>query len=225
MSSFFAGLFGGKNDTLNKDIDQSGAISSFGTGVGEADVTAANKFDQALLSGDPTVTAEALAPEISGAQTRAQQQKLQGANFGTRSGGTAAANEAADADLNTSIFGMEGGLKSQAASTLGSLGISEQNLGISANAQQAQQSQQRMENNNNSILGKAITEGVSAAESAGLKAALPTAAPGAKRSSSPFGFSDPAGSDADNGFAETVDQAPTGFFNDAGEYVGGVSPI
>ncbi len=162
---FWGGLFGGSNAVLNQDINQAGAISDFSTGVGEGNVTAASKFYQDILSGNPTQEAEALAPEISSAQTRAAQQKKTSSEFGTRSGGTVAANEAADAGVNADILNLEGGLKSSAAGGAASLGTSEQGIGLNANQLEEQEAQQRIENQKNSILGGAITGAVDYGES------------------------------------------------------------
>jgi hypothetical protein len=164
---FFATLFGGSNPVLNNDISNAGAISSFATGVGEGDVAAGDTFNRNILEGGEA-EAESLAPEISSAQTRAAQQKKTSSEFGTRSGGTAAANEAADAGVSADILNLEGGLKQGAAANLESTGTTEQGIGLSANQQQAVEAQQRQENQENSILGKAITGGISTVESAGL---------------------------------------------------------
>ena len=165
---FWGALFGGKNDDLNKDIDQSAGISSDASKLGAQDVNAASGFYTDILSGDPTKEGEALAPEISGLKSRVGQQKKTGAEFGTRSGGTAAQNNAADTNANTEILNLEGGLKQSAASGAASLGTSQEGLGLEANQVNAKESQQRMENWLNSILGKGITEAASTAESIGL---------------------------------------------------------
>ncbi len=167
---FWGGLFGGSNSVLNRDIPQAGAISDFSTGVGEGDVTAASQFERNILNGGEAES-EALAPEISAARTRAAQQKKTNAEFGTRSGGTAASNAAADEGVSRDILNLEGGLKSGAASTLAGIGTSEQGIGLNANQMQEQEAQQRMENQKNSILGNSITGGISAAEGFGLGAA------------------------------------------------------
>ena len=164
---FWGSLFGGSNSVLNSDISGAGAISGFSTGVGEGDVTAASKWYRDILNGG-TAEAEALAPEISSAQARAQQGKKTRSEFGTRSGGTAAANAAADAGVSTDILNLEGSLKQGAASGAASLGTSEQSIGLNANQQQAQEAIQRQQLQENSILGKAITGGIGAAESFGL---------------------------------------------------------
>ena len=49
MGSFLSSIFTGNNPTLNADINQAGADSSFSTGLGEGDATAASKFDQAIV--------------------------------------------------------------------------------------------------------------------------------------------------------------------------------
>ena len=61
--------------------------------------------------------ATALAPEISTGQSQVEQQRLQDANFGTRSGGTTASTEAAEAANRGNIITLEGGLQSGAASS------------------------------------------------------------------------------------------------------------
>jgi len=165
MSNYFASLFGGQNTDLNSDINQSGAISGFATGVGEGDVTAASKFYQDILSGDPTQEATALAPEISSLKKRAEENKKTSAEFGTRSGGTAAANAASDANVNADIFNLTGGLKRDAASGAASLGTSEQGLGLNANEVNAQESQQRMKNWQDSILSQGISGAINYGES------------------------------------------------------------
>ena len=167
---FWGGIFGGSNSVLNRDIPQAGAISDFSTGVGEGDVTAASQFERNILNGGEAES-EALAPEISAARTRAAQQKKTNAEFGTRSGGTAASNAAADEGVSRDILNLEGGLKSGAASTLAGIGTSEQGIGLSAEEQQAWLAQERQQNQENSILGKTITGGISAAEGFGLGAA------------------------------------------------------
>ena len=171
MGGFWSGLFGGSNSVLNQDIPQAGAISDFSTGVGEGDVTAASGFERNILNGGEAES-EALAPEISAARTRAAQQKKTNAEFGTRSGGTAASNAAADEGVSGDILNLEGGLKSGAASTLAGIGTSEQGIGLNANQVQEQEAQQRQQNQENSIFGKAISSGVSAVESDLLGKAL-----------------------------------------------------
>ena len=70
---FWGGLFGGSNDQLNSDINQSGQVAGFGTSVGEGDISAASGFYNDLLSGNQAKEAQLLAPEISGIQKHSNQ--------------------------------------------------------------------------------------------------------------------------------------------------------
>lgn len=158
MGSFLSGIVTGSNPTLDKDISQSGADSTFSTGIGDTNATAASKFYGDILSGDPTAEATALAPEIASDKARAGQQKKTNAEFGTRSGGTTASNAGLDAGVSTDVLNLEGGLKSGAASGAASLGTAEQGLGLEGNALQSEESQQKLENQKNSILGHGIAD-------------------------------------------------------------------
>ena len=116
------GLVGGIYDLAagnpaQKEQDQFGALGNYETGTGEGLTTAGAGYDLGILSGDPTKIATALAPEISTGQSQVEQQRLQDANFGTRSGGTTASTEAAEAANRGNIITLEGGLQSGAASS------------------------------------------------------------------------------------------------------------
>ena len=100
-----------------QEQDQFGALGNYETGTGEGLTTAGAGYDLGVLSGDPTKIATALAPEISTGQSQVEQQRLQDANFGTRSGGTTASTEAAGAANRGNIINLEGGLQSGAASS------------------------------------------------------------------------------------------------------------
>lgn len=108
-------LFAG--NPAQKEQDQFGALGNYETGTGEALTTAGAGEELGILSGDPTKIATALAPEISTGQGQVEQQRLQDANFGTRSGGTAASTEAAEAANRGNIISLEGGLQSSTASS------------------------------------------------------------------------------------------------------------
>jgi hypothetical protein len=168
MGDFFSSLFGGQNKTLNSDINQSGSLAGYSTGVGEGDTTAASKFYQSILSGDPTQQATAIAPEAKALQDQTQQSKEQTAQFGKRSGGTGAATTAADSDMRAKLLSLLGGLKTSAASGASSLGTANLGLASQNTAQQANEAQQRFENWMNSILGKGTSTAVGAAEGAAM---------------------------------------------------------
>lgn len=165
---FFSSLFGGSNPTLNANIPAFQQEAGFATGVGNSDVTAASKWYNDILSGDPTKMAEAVAPETSAIQGEAQQAKNQTAQFAPRSGGTAAAMAGMDANTRAQIIKLLGGLQSGAAGSLGSLGTTEQGVALSNRQAADQASQEQMENWQNSILGRGITGAASSLESFGL---------------------------------------------------------
>lgn len=168
MGDFLASLFGGKNKTLNSTIGQAGSLQGFGQQAGETGVTDATKYYHSILSGDPTTEASALAPEIKAGGEQTQQAKNEAAEFGTRSGGTAAVSAGADAANRANILSMLGRLKSGAAGAAGSLGTSELGVSLNANDQEGQQAQQRHQNWLNSILGMATGSGLGTLESGWL---------------------------------------------------------
>lgn len=170
MGSFLSAIFGGQNKVLNSDINQSGAISGYDTGVGEGLTSAGAQFQEGILSGDPTKEAEALAPETAAAQQQKQQQKDTLAQFGPRSGGTAAFTAGLDANTRGQLIKMLGGLKSSTAGEAVGEGTNLTGQALSANAQQADESQQRMQNWQDSILGQGTQYAAGAAEAAALKA-------------------------------------------------------
>jgi hypothetical protein len=163
--SWFGSLFGGQNPTLNSTINQSGSIGGFATGMGESDLTAGSNWMNSIISGDPTKIAQALAPAISGQQGQVSQAKKGLAEFGTRSGGTASATANLDSGARGNIINLVGGLQSGTASNLTGTGSNLLNTGLGAYNQQAQLSQQQMQNWSNSILGKGISGAVNYAES------------------------------------------------------------
>jgi len=105
--------------------------SGFATNLGESDLSSSSDFMKAILSGDSSKISQALAPQISGAKTRAQQQKKTTAEFGTRSGGTAASMAGIDDATHASITDLIGTLTGGAASSLSSTGAGLLNSGMS----------------------------------------------------------------------------------------------
>jgi hypothetical protein len=118
------GLVGGIFDLAQGDPTQGeqkkfGSMGDYQTGVGEGLTTAGAGFNEDILSGDPTKISQALAPEISFGQGQVEQQRLHDANFGTRSGGTAASTANAEGANRGNIINLVGGLqKSTAESSL-----------------------------------------------------------------------------------------------------------
>lgn len=157
MGSFLSGIFTGGNPTLEGDKNQAGGVSGFGTAVGEGDIGAASDFDKTLLDGDPAKTAKLLAPQIKNITDQGQQAKSTIAQFGTRSGGNTSKAATIDDSTRGNIDDMVSKLTGGAASELGSLGENTLGLGLNANKLQANESQQQLENGQNSLLGGLIT--------------------------------------------------------------------
>lgn len=160
--SFWSSIFGGASPTLTSDINKTGQISGFASGLGQQNATAGSNFFSSILSGDATKTSQALAPQISAAKKSLQQDQKTNAMNGTRSGGTAASNNAAQDKIHSDITNLTGSLTGGAASSLLSSGSSLLGTALSGYGQQSQMSQEQMQNWQNSIFGKAIGQGVGA---------------------------------------------------------------
>lgn len=159
---FFSSLFGGQNKTLDQAIPQAGQASKFATGTGEGLISKSAGWLNNLLSGDPAAATKLLAPQISAAQQQTQQGKQALAQFGTRSGGTAAASAGADAATRGNITNMIASLTGSAIGQGMQAGKGLLDSGIDYLGKQVDFSQQQMENWSNSILGQATAEGVGA---------------------------------------------------------------
>jgi len=120
------------------------------------------------VSGDSSKVATALAPQISAAKTSLQQNQKTNAQNGTRSGGTAASNNAAQDKVHSDITNLTGSLTSGAASTLLSSGSDLLSKALGGYGQQADMSETQMKNWQDSILGSGITSGISSLESFGI---------------------------------------------------------
>jgi hypothetical protein len=165
MGGFFGALFGGSNPGLNQGIAKTSQIGDFATSLGESNLTAGTNFDKAIVSGDATKTMQALAPIVSAEKTSAAQSNKTAAEFGTRSGGTAASTAATTDKVHGDITNLIGSLTGNAANSLTSSGGNLLNQGESADVSSAQLSQQRFDNWKSSILGQGIAGGVNYAES------------------------------------------------------------
>ncbi len=127
--------------------NQFGSLAGYQTGVGEGLITPAAQYEESILSGDPTKTAEAMAPEISANQQQTQQLKNQTAEFSPRSGGTAASVASADTSGRSNLIDLLGKEQSGAASTSlsagsGLLDSASNNLGNEADLAQNWRTQQ-----------------------------------------------------------------------------------
>lgn len=130
MASLASGLFDlFSGDPAQKQEDQLQTLGTEQTATGEGLVTPAAKYYEDILSGDPSKIAQTLAPEISAGAGQVEQQRLTNANFGNRSGGTAASTAAAEDMERGNIINLVGGLQQGAASAAGSLGTSQESIG------------------------------------------------------------------------------------------------
>lgn len=128
------GIDTGPSGQETTSFNQLTGASNFATGVGEGDVTAGSTFMRNILSGDPTLQAQALAPEISTNQQQTQQLKNQTAQFGPRSGGSTATIANADTSGRANIINLLGSEQGKAASDLLSSGSNLLQTGIEGSA-------------------------------------------------------------------------------------------
>ncbi len=166
--SFMGGIFTGENKTLDNDIANAGNINAFGTATGEGAVSSGLGFEEGILSGDQAKQAQLLAPEIQNIQKQGQEQIQTAGEFGNRSGGV---NASAQNNIDTQraqVNNMVSQLTGNAAGAVMNEGNQMLNTGLEANQIQAEESQQKLKNQESSIGGKAITEGVSTIEGMGL---------------------------------------------------------
>ena len=201
MGGLVSGLFDlFSGNPAQKEQDQFGALGDYQTSTGEGLTTAGAKYDEDILSGDPTRIAQSLAPEISAQQGQIEQNKLQDANFGTRSGGTTASNENADAAGRANIINLVGATQKGAADSAlsagsGLLGQASSNVGNEANLAEQRRSQV------NSDIGGIAT---SAAEIAsGFGGGAPAASPASAAGADPLG-------EATGGFTPFTGMDPLG---------------
>ena len=118
----FFGIGMGPSTQEKQQYGQLTADAGWATGQGESDIAQSSKFMSDILSGDPTRTAQALAPQISGMQQRAEQQKDTIAQTGNRSGGHTAKVASIDAGTRGEVTNLVGGLTTHAADSLGAMG-------------------------------------------------------------------------------------------------------
>lgn len=168
MGGFLSSIFGGSNPTLNTAIPQFGNISQYGVNKGEGDINQASSFWSGILSGDPAKIGQVLGPQIQAIQGQGQQQKQTNAQFGNRSGGTNATNQAITDTTKSNVNNMVSSLTGSAASNLGSLGTNLLSQGTSALGDQVSASQMQMQNWQNSIFGSGLSMGIGGLEGFGI---------------------------------------------------------
>jgi hypothetical protein len=123
MPKFFLGIGGGPSGDEKAMFKLLSSLGSFGTSKGMGAVSTGSKFFEDILSGDPTKMAAAIAPETKVIQERAEQRKKQAAEFGTRSGGTAATQANIDTDKIAAIQDLVNKLRPGAAQNLENVGL------------------------------------------------------------------------------------------------------
>jgi hypothetical protein len=108
----------GPSSQENGQYNLLNSSSQFATGLGQNNLSLSSQFFSNLLN-NPT---KALAPEISSQQKQVGQQNKTNAEFGTRSGGTAASGQAADSAARGNIIDATAKAQTGAASELASTG-------------------------------------------------------------------------------------------------------
>jgi hypothetical protein len=138
---------------LNSLIKKYDKIGTQQTGEGQKNENTSSSFWNKILSDDSSTTSKALAPQISSAKTRANQDIKTNSLFGTRSGGTAASNASSTDKVHSDITNLIGSLTGSSASSLASLGGNQVGTGLGSLGQEQGASAERMSNWQNSILG------------------------------------------------------------------------
>ncbi len=169
---FFGSLFGGSSPELNSLIGTFAQTGNKSLNQGQTNQNTAAGFWNSILSGDSSKVTQALSPEISAAKASAQQNNKTAAEFGTRSGGTAASTAATNDKVHGEITNLIGSLTNSSASNLANLGSAQVGEGSGLLGQEQGAVQARIQNWANSILGRGTTQAASAAESFGLNKAF-----------------------------------------------------
>ena len=129
-TQFFFGIDMGPSPQENTQYNALANLSNFATSEGEADVAKADKFWQAILSGDPGQISQVLGPQESALNKQAQESKKTTAEFGNRGGGTNAFMQSTDDRTRAGINDMTSSLTGTAASALGASGSSLLSTGV-----------------------------------------------------------------------------------------------
>jgi len=168
MSGFMSGIFTGNDDTENQNIANAGQINDFGTATGEGAVQSGLGFEEGILSGNQAEQAQLLAPEIQNIQKQGQQQIQTAGEFGNRSGGVNASAQNNIDSQRSQVNNMVSQLTGQAAGAVMNEGNQMLNTGLEANKLQNEEEQQKLNDQQNSILGQGIGTEVGALEDARL---------------------------------------------------------
>jgi hypothetical protein len=108
------------------------SIGGSGTATGQANTQAGTNYFSSLLSNQPGVISQAVAPQVSALTGQAQQQRQQTSEFGNRSGGTTASQQATTSQTSGQISNLINSLIPGAASNLENVGVQQQGLGLTA---------------------------------------------------------------------------------------------
>ena len=166
MSGFLDSLFGGRSVELNDLIKTFSNVGQTNVNQGQSNENAGSKLWKDIVSGDATKTMQARGPEASAEKTSAANSNKTTAMFGNRGGGTGASTAATTDKVHSDLTNLIGSLTNSSASNLVNLGENQVTTGLGALSQEQGADAARMENWSNSILGRSITGGVAAAESA-----------------------------------------------------------
>ncbi len=123
---------------LSSLTSQTSKIGGQNVAAGESNISTGANFFQSLLSNKPGAVAQAVAPQVSAVTNQAQQQRQQQAEFGNRSGGTNAGQQATTSQTSGEISNLINSLIPGAASSLASIGGTQEQLGLTAFGQAGQ---------------------------------------------------------------------------------------
>ena len=126
----FFGIGGGASGDEKNMYKLLANLGTYGTQKGQGATNQALDYFEAFLSGDPTKIASAIAPETKVIQGQAEQRKKQNAEFGTRSGGTAASNANIDTNTLSQISDLVNRTRTAAAGEVAGIGQNLLNTGL-----------------------------------------------------------------------------------------------
>jgi hypothetical protein len=127
----FFGIGMGPDQREFQEYGATANIGNFGTSKGEKAINTASNFWEDIVSGDQTKIAKALGPEFSAINKRGQQQQKTASEFGNRSGGTNAYENASGDTIRAEADTLTGQLAGGAAGQLGSMGEGLLGIGLS----------------------------------------------------------------------------------------------
>ena len=141
MSAMFGNSGGAATDRTSQlasfgtlaDLMYYGSMNPAGKGQqaqGQGGLDTAQNFFSTLLQGDPTKTAEMLAPQTKQIQSQANERTKTNAEFGNRSGGTNASNQQIQDNSTSSVNNLIATLTGQAAGGLTDVSKAMESFGL-----------------------------------------------------------------------------------------------